>query len=98
MSFARFFPRSGLIGDANTKPTAAAQSAKPDIERLVVQLEDDMRFTMNVIAREADQARARIDEGVEQAERIHVASEQLDAVTIGRGKRQRRSDPLIRTS
>jgi len=61
---------------------AAAPPGETDIERLIGQLEDDMGFTMNVIAREADQARARIDESVEQAGRIHDASDRLDAITV----------------
>ena len=70
---------------AAAEPPSAPAPAPPDetdIERLIGQLEDDMRFTMNVIAREADQARARIDESVEQAGRIHDASDRLDAITV----------------
>ena len=64
------------------RPAPVETPRESDIERLIGQLEDDMRFTMNVIAREADQARARIDQSVDQASRIHDASDQLDAITV----------------
>jgi methyl-accepting chemotaxis protein len=44
---------------------------------LIGQLEDDMRFTMRVIGYEAERAKAKIDESVQQGERIREASEAL---------------------
>jgi methyl-accepting chemotaxis protein len=48
-----------------------------DIKPLIRQLEDDMRFTMRVIGYEAEKAKAKIDESVEQVERIGEASAEL---------------------
>ncbi len=85
LSFARLIPRFERAAPPTPGPAApddARAGGETDIERLIGQLEDDMRFTMNVIAREADLARAKIDESVEQANRIHDASEALNAVTV----------------
>lgn len=56
-------------------PTAA------QIEPIIVQLEDDVRFTMRIIGYEADKARSKIEESVGHVSLIRDASEELSGLS-----------------
>jgi methyl-accepting chemotaxis protein len=56
-------------------PTAA------QIEPIIGQLEDDVRFTMRIIGYEADKARSKIEESVGHVSLIRSASEELSSLS-----------------
>ena len=84
MSIVRLFksapPAPSGPTEAKPPPREPASPSPADIEPLIRQLEDDMRFTMRVIGYEAEKAKAKIDESVAQVERIGVASEALTSL------------------
>ena len=67
------FMELGEVGPA--APTAA------QIEPIIAQLEDDVRFTMRVIGYEADKARTKIEESVGHVSLIRGASEELSGLS-----------------
>ena len=84
MSIVRLFksapPAPSGPTEAKPPPREPASPSPADIEPLIRQLEDDMRFTMRVIGYEAEKAKAKIDESVAQVERIGEASEALTSL------------------
>ena len=88
MSIARLVPRFAKTPAAPSADHLPSEAPAPRAdgeganESLIRQLEDDMRFTMSVIGREADRAKVKIDEAVEQTERIRDASDALTTLTV----------------
>lgn len=81
MSLVRLFKSfHSETGAPENAPGAAALTASL-MEPLILQLEDDMRFTMRMIGHEAEKAKSRLDENAEQVERIRAAGESLEALS-----------------
>jgi methyl-accepting chemotaxis protein len=85
LSIVRLFrsvpPAPSLSIEAEPPPREPARASAAEIEPLIRQLEDDMRFTMRVIGYEAERAKAKIDESVAQVERIGQASQALTTLS-----------------
>lgn len=79
---AELSPIDDLAALVDGLPEALRSSAalSPPIENIVRQLEDDVRFTMNVIGYEADKSKAMIEESVGHVEGIGAASGELSGL------------------
>ena len=91
MNIVRLFQRNPAADPATTpaesddfvelEAVGAVAPTAAQIEPIIEQLEDDVRFTMRVIGHQADKARSKIEEGVGHVSRIRAASEELSGLS-----------------